>query len=609
MISRKYLRKSSIITIFLLLIVSSFVPVMSHGEEKTRVKNKALSGASDIVISEVFYDPIGSYSEEDEEWLEIVNSGSNEVDITGWELKVANHTKEIYPTQNGSMGDTTLQPGEYAVLAPDAEAFLEEYDFQGNLYDCAYFWLSNDEELNIKLKTPDQTVDELTYNGTTWPGSSGFSMELVNLSKDNSQMSSWATSEIYEGTPGRLNSRSVEGTADYLPNIWWSWRDKTLVDNETAPKVTAKVTDDSQVNAVKLHYSIDGGSFESTNMVDDGSGIDEKADDDNYTAKIPEQAPQTEVEYYIEALDDNSQSTSEPLEAPSQTYSYTVISSVLPDLVINEVFYDPMGPYWEENNEWIEVKNVGSDPVDMSLLSVSIEGYENGIYEAEEGSMEISPGEFAVLAPNTTGFQESYPDFNGHLLDCGNFWLENATSIKLLRGDRLIDQVDYNWTTWPSQEGYSMELENVSLDNSISGNWAVSLDEKGTPGEVNSVISGETDAKDTDGDGIPNSQDEDDDNDGIPDQWEDQNGLNSTDASDAGGDMDDDGFTNLEEYEAGTDPLDPASHPEEDEGGKDEDSGIPKLVLYFVPVVIVAVIMAVVLYMHFKGSEEDNEDM
>ena len=54
----------------------------------------------------------------------------------------------------------------------------------------------------------------------------------------------------------------------------------------------------------------------------------------------------------------------------------------------------------------------------------------------------------------------------------------------------------------------------------------------------------------------------DSDNDGMPDDFEAKYAfLNPVDAADADADYDSDGFTNLEEYTAGTDPSDPASHP------------------------------------------------
>ena len=45
----------------------------------------------------------------------------------------------------------------------------------------------------------------------------------------------------------------------------------------------------------------------------------------------------------------------------------------------------------------------------------------------------------------------------------------------------------------------------------------------------------------------------------MPDAWELAHGLNPNDPSDAAGDLDGDGKTNLEEYLAGTDPTDPLS--------------------------------------------------
>jgi len=49
------------------------------------------------------------------------------------------------------------------------------------------------------------------------------------------------------------------------------------------------------------------------------------------------------------------------------------------------------------------------------------------------------------------------------------------------------------------------------------------------------------------------------DNDGMPTDWERRYGLDSADASDAQKDLDGDGYANLQEFVAGTDPSDPGS--------------------------------------------------
>ncbi len=60
------------------------------------------------------------------------------------------------------------------------------------------------------------------------------------------------------------------------------------------------------------------------------------------------------------------------------------------------------------------------------------------------------------------------------------------------------------------------------------------------------------DQTDTDADTLGDACDPDDDNDGMTDAYETDNGLNPLDDSDAGGDADGDGLTNLEEAQAGT---------------------------------------------------------
>ena len=54
----------------------------------------------------------------------------------------------------------------------------------------------------------------------------------------------------------------------------------------------------------------------------------------------------------------------------------------------------------------------------------------------------------------------------------------------------------------------------------------------------------------------------DSDQDGIPDAWETEHGMNPLDPRDAAADWDNDGFSNLEEYRAGTKIRDTASHPD-----------------------------------------------
>ena len=79
-------------------------------------------------------------------------------------------------------------------------------------------------------------------------------------------------------------------------------------------------------------------------------------------------------------------------------------------------------------------------------------------------------------------------------------------------------------------------------------------DGDGVPDNEDAFPFDPTETVDTDNDGTGNNADTDDDNDGMPDDYENDNGLDSLSNADADEDADGDGATNFEEFQAGTDP-------------------------------------------------------
>jgi len=92
------------------------------------------------------------------------------------------------------------------------------------------------------------------------------------------------------------------------------------------------------------------------------------------------------------------------------------------------------------------------------------------------------------------------------------------------------------------------------------GDSSTDTDGDGVPNEEDAFPNDPMEWLDTDNDGTGNNADPDDDNDGMPDTWEEQyNGLDPL-VNDASQDIDGDGFKNIDEYRARTDPTDPESH-------------------------------------------------
>jgi hypothetical protein len=99
-----------------------------------------------------------------------------------------------------------------------------------------------------------------------------------------------------------------------------------------------------------------------------------------------------------------------------------------------------------------------------------------------------------------------------------------------------------------------------------------------TVGERGSATRLDIDATDTDGDGIPDGQDDDDDNDGLPDAFENAFNLNRRDPADAVKDTDFDSRSNLEEFNDGTDPQIADSDGDGVDDGNELDDGRDPLI-------------------------------
>ena len=184
----------------------------------------------------------------------------------------------------------------------------------------------------------------------------------------------------------------------------------------------------------------------------------------------------------------------------------------LPDLVINEIHYNPCSAQGDDfDYEFVEIYSAEDLPVNLyGLRLVNTSGGQPEIaLQFPEGAT-ILPGEYILCAVNANGaafYASTGADI--YTLTAGNFSNSGEALSIQDNFNNVIDAVTYGTANpWPNASvsvlgnaivsspngGCStLELVATNLDNSVGSNWQASWVSSGTPGAANSSVFGCTD--------------------------------------------------------------------------------------------------------------------
>ena len=150
------------------------------------------AGSSDVVFGMKLdiTPPFTPFEKSDDQWIELHNSGTSDVDISGWEF--TDGISFTFPET------TMLEAGDFLVVARDAATLASHYpgitifgDWSGNLSRSGERLILRDSSKNI--------VDEVRfYDDGRWSAKSdggGASLELIDPKADNNIAESWAPSD------------------------------------------------------------------------------------------------------------------------------------------------------------------------------------------------------------------------------------------------------------------------------------------------------------------------------------------------------------------------------------------------------------------------------
>jgi hypothetical protein len=162
-----------------------------------------------IIINEVAW--MGTLASADDEWIELYNPGTSDINLTNWRLVADDGSPDIVlngTIPGGASGGYFLLERAYDNVVSDV---IANQFFTGELEDTGE---------TLRLRAPDGTiVDTANSDGGTWPAgtiSPNGSMERMGVITDaplawvtNVNATSWtntdASGQLVHGTPGRAN--------------------------------------------------------------------------------------------------------------------------------------------------------------------------------------------------------------------------------------------------------------------------------------------------------------------------------------------------------------------------------------------------------------------
>jgi hypothetical protein len=189
----KVISRQRRVSLWLMLFILLFVYSASGG------CFKAQASEQDLVISEIMYDVAGS--DAGHEWIEIFNSGSDELVVSStWRFfDGSNHNINLY------QGTSTVVSNEFFVLADNAEQFLLDYpDFVGNIYDTVMSLPNSSSSLALSFDSGVNYDLEEHYDSLWGANGNSYSLEKINYA--TSSLDNWQESAELGGTPGQTNS-------------------------------------------------------------------------------------------------------------------------------------------------------------------------------------------------------------------------------------------------------------------------------------------------------------------------------------------------------------------------------------------------------------------
>jgi hypothetical protein len=458
-----------------------------------------------VVISEIMYHPTNREDGKNLEYLELYNSNPFYEDLSGF--RITGQVEFTFPS------NTVLAARSYCVVAA-APADLQSVYGIVNVIGSYTGLLANQSGTLRLLNREGAAVFEVSYSDDPpWPAAAdgaGHSLVLARPSLGEGNPAAWAASDVVGGSPGFAEQAGANPYSSVVINELLAHTDPPDYDfielfNYSSSPVDLSgciLTDKATTNRffIPTNSVIQPQGFLCYDEIQLGfrlSAAGETVYFENPTGTRVLDAVRFDAQENGVSLGRYPDGASGWYRLQMKTPGACNGRPRIPDVVINEIMYDPLGG--DDNDQYVELYNHTGAPVDVGRWS-----FEAGIkYTIPAGTL-IPANGYLVIAKNTARLLSNYSNLTGAntLGDFRGSLALGGERVALAMPDEtvgtnaagqlvtnqlhiVVDEVTYGtggrWGRWAHGGGSSLELIDPHSDRRLAPNWADS-DESGKSG-------------------------------------------------------------------------------------------------------------------------------
>ena len=380
------------------------------------------------------------------EWIEIYNTTDSEINLTDWKFieGFSESNKDgVSHKLNSSNENLLIGSKKYAIIAQDAEKFLEKYETSSDIIIIDSSWGSlNEKGEKIALKDSDENIIEIfTYFPCPENSLERINPELKNYSADNWQ-------ETAVETPGKENSvYSISETNETNEDS-----DEENSENENSPENNrAPIAEAGGDMEIFVNQEIEFDASDSSDPDSDEVSFSWNfGNGENGQGINPVHSYKTAGEFkIILTVSDGDLSSTDSLIVKVIETSYSQ------DIIINEILPNPKGSDTAAppQGEWIELYNQSNQKINLAgwkLDDLISSGSKPHIIDSE---IFIEPNGYLVfyysqtkICLNNNGDEVNLINPQGKTISSCSYQEKSAEQTSLARGK----DNNYYWSIEPT---------------------------------------------------------------------------------------------------------------------------------------------------------------